>query len=263
MTVTVNAGGNNLPPSAVNDTYSTAQDTPLSVSAPGVLGNDSDPNNDPITVADPRTNAATSHGTVTLNANGSFTYSPAAGYSGSDSFTYQATDGSLTSNTATVTITVTPGGGNQAPSAVNDAYSTAQDTPLSISAPGVLGNDSDPNNDPITVADPRTNAPTSQNGTVTLNSNGSFTYSPAAGYSGADSFTYQATDGSLSSNTATVTITVTAVGGANPTARGDAYATPVGTTLNVTASRVAGVLYNDFGGTPPLTAQLVSGTDQR
>jgi len=57
----------------------------------------------------------------------------------------------------------------------------------------------------------------------------------------------------------TITITVLAVGGGGPTARGDTYATPVGTTLQFAASRVSGVLYNDFGGTAPLTAQLVSG----
>jgi VCBS repeat-containing protein len=73
------------------------------VAASGVLANDSDPNNDPLTaikVTNP------SHGTVTFNANGSFTYMPAANYSGVDSFTYKANDGALDSNVATVTITV-------------------------------------------------------------------------------------------------------------------------------------------------------------
>ena len=171
--------------------------------------------------------------------------------------TLNGTNGKRETCSANVTVTVRAV--NQAPVSVNDAYNTAQDTPLSVPAPGVLSNDSDPNSNPITVVDPRTNAPTSQNGTVTLNSNGSFTYTPASGFSGDDSFTYRATDGSLTSNTATVTITVTAVGAGNPTSRGDAYATPVATPLNVVASRVSGVLYNDFGGVPPLTAQLVSG----
>ena len=78
---------------------------------------------------------------------------------------------------------------------ITTAYSTDQDTQLNVSAPGVLGNDSDADSDPITVADPRTNAPTSQGGTVTLNSNGSFSYTPASGFSGTDTFTYTATDG--------------------------------------------------------------------
>src|SRR5205814_8245510 len=79
------------------------------------------------------------HGSVTLNANGSFTYTPAAGYVGSDTYTYTANDGILVSAPATVTVTVT----NQAPVAANNGYTTGKDTPLSISAPGLLGNDSD------------------------------------------------------------------------------------------------------------------------
>ena len=91
------------PPVAVNDTYSTNEDVPLNVSAPGVLANDTDADLDPRTavkVTDP------SHGTVSLNANGSFLYTPSANYFGPDSFTYMANDGTLNSNTATVNITV-------------------------------------------------------------------------------------------------------------------------------------------------------------
>jgi VCBS repeat-containing protein len=93
---------------------------------------------------------------------------------------------------------------NQAPTANDDSYSTQQDVNLTVNAPGVLANDSDPNNDPLTAA--LDSGPS--NGVVTLNSDGSFTYTPNSGFSGADSFTYHATDGSLSSNSATVTITV-------------------------------------------------------
>jgi len=70
-----------------------------------VLGNDSDPDGDPITAVNPTQPA---HGTVVLNSNGSFTYTPAANFNGSDSFTYQASDGKLTSAPATVTLTVLP-----------------------------------------------------------------------------------------------------------------------------------------------------------
>ena len=91
-------------PVAANDgPYTVNEDTPLNVAAPGVLVNDSDPDGNPITavkVSDP------AHGTVTLNADGSFTYTPAANYNGSDAFTYHATDGTLPSATATVAITV-------------------------------------------------------------------------------------------------------------------------------------------------------------
>ncbi len=91
------------------DSFNTNEDTTLTIAAPGVLGNDNDPDGDPITAvkqSDP------SHGDVTLNSNGGYTYIPTTNYFGSDSFTYKAYDGDLYSNLATVTITV---------NAVNDA----------------------------------------------------------------------------------------------------------------------------------------------
>lgn len=93
----------NLAPVAADDTYSTAPDTALTVPAPGVLGNDTDGDNDGLTavlVNNP------GNGTLNLNADGSFTYTPNAGFTGSDSFTYQANDGKEDSNVATVTMTV-------------------------------------------------------------------------------------------------------------------------------------------------------------
>ncbi len=145
------------------------------------------------------------------------------------------------------------GGGNNLPDANNDSYSTQQDTALNVSAPGVLGNDTDPDNDPITAV-PASGA-TSAGGSYSLNADGSFTYTPATGFTGNDSFTYTATDGTDTSAPATVSINVTPTGGGGGgvTSRGDDYATPVGTTLNVTASRLSGVLYNDFGGSGPLS----------
>ena len=95
--------GGNIAPVAYDDAYSTPMDVTLNVSKPGVLENDTDANNDPLTaikVSDP------SHGSVTLNSDGSFSYTPDTGYTGEDSFTYKANDGELDSNTATVTITV-------------------------------------------------------------------------------------------------------------------------------------------------------------
>jgi VCBS repeat-containing protein len=93
----------NDPPVAVNDDYSTNQDTVLDVTAPGVLSNDTDPEGSQLTavkVSDP------AHGTLILNANGSFSYTPSSGYTGTESFTYTANDGYVNSDTATVTITV-------------------------------------------------------------------------------------------------------------------------------------------------------------
>ena len=93
----------NQPPTAANDTYATTQNTPLTIAAPGVLSNDTDPEGQTLTaqlVSNP------SHGALTLNANGSFTYTPTTGYTGTDSFTYQAYDGTTSSNVATVTLTI-------------------------------------------------------------------------------------------------------------------------------------------------------------
>src|SRR5439155_9811380 len=81
------------------------------------------------------------HGSLTLNSNGSFSYTPAANYSGTDNFTYKANDGQADSAVATVTINI--GGVNDAPVAVNDSYTTAEDTILNVAASGVLANDSD------------------------------------------------------------------------------------------------------------------------
>jgi VCBS repeat-containing protein len=145
-----------------------------------------------------------SHGTLSLDADGSLTYSPDTNFNGSDSFTYRASDGSLTSDSAKVTLTVTAG--NDAPTAADDAYTTSEDTTLTVNAPGVLGDDSDPDHDPLSAV--LVSGPS--HGTLTLNANGSFSYTPAANFNGSDSFTYQASDDNLESNQATVEITITA-----------------------------------------------------
>src|SRR5204863_219821 len=95
------------------------------VGAPGVLSNDSDVDGDSLTAV---LVTGPSHGTLTLNANGSFTYTPSSNYNGSDSFTYRANDGQANSNLATAALTITAV--NDAPAAVNDAYTTAEDTAL-------------------------------------------------------------------------------------------------------------------------------------
>lgn len=362
----VTSGGSpaaNRAPTAVNDTYAAVEDTALVVTAPGVLDNDTDPDGNPLTAAKTSNPA---HGTVAVNANGSFTYTPTAGYTGPDSFTYKASDGTAESADATVDITVSPAGSattttvtpvddayvrsgfptenngsattlrvyrtsqesylkfvvpalggpvtqaklrlfvnqastvggtlyevadnswsestliwnnkpaagtsslgslgsvtlnqwveldltgdvtaagtysfvlktgngtaawyssseganppelvvssggsppaNQAPTAGDDSYSTPQNTALVVSAPGVLANDNDPDGNPITAV--KTSDPAS--GTVTLNATGSFTYTPSAVFTGTDSFTYKASDGTAQSANATVTIDVTAGGG--------------------------------------------------
>jgi hypothetical protein len=130
------------------------------------------------------------------------TYTPSANYSGGDSFTFRASDGGATSNTATVSIAVQTV--NDPPVAAGESYTLAAGGSLTLSAPGVLANDSDVDSAPLSAA----LAAAPANGVVTLASNGSFTYTPAAGFSGSDAFTYRASDGAAVSGLATVTLQV-------------------------------------------------------
>jgi VCBS repeat-containing protein len=188
-------------PVAAPDSYTTAENTPLVIAAPGVLGNDSDVDGDGLSAI---LMAGPAHGTVALNPNGSLTYTPALDYSGPDSFTYQASDGNLESATVTVSLVVTEAQPNRPPVAKPDSYTTNEDTTLTIAAPGVLANDTDPDGDPLTAA--LVSQPA--HGTLTLSANGSFVYSPAPNFNGSDSFTYRASDGSLASAVTTVKIKV-------------------------------------------------------
>jgi hypothetical protein len=128
----------------------------------------------------------------------SVTYTPAANYNGADGFTFKANDGTVDSAAATVSITITPV--NDAPQAANDAYSTHEDAPLVVAAPGILDNDSDIDSAVLTAT--LVSAPTHAL-SFALNANGSFSYTPVANYNGTDSFTYKANDG-LDSNTVSV-----------------------------------------------------------
>lgn len=110
--ITITYTAPNTPPIAQNDLYTTEQGIPLTVSAPGVLANDTDPDGNPLSAA--LVGGPTS-GTLALNPDGSFTYTPNAGYSGTDSFTYKANDGAADSNVATVSLTVTPPADTTAP----------------------------------------------------------------------------------------------------------------------------------------------------
>ena len=147
----------------------------------------------------------TTHGLLTFNANGSFTYMPNLNYNGPDSFTFRANDGMANSNTVTYSITVTPV--NDAPVAVADSYALNEDGTLTVAAPGVLGNDTDVENNTLTAV-LNTNV---SNGSLSLAANGSFTYTPTANFCGTDSFTYHANDGAANSNIVTVTLTVNCV----------------------------------------------------
>jgi hypothetical protein len=315
----------NRPPVANADSFSTSANTTLNVAAPGILTNDSDPDGNTLTVQ-LQTNVA--QGTLNLNSNGSFIYTPPTGLSGPVTFSYRANDGQLSnnlSNIATVTITIDPptnvaptanagppqnvnvgtlvtldGRGssdpdsgpsplsfawrqigtpavvlagantaqpsftpaiagaytfeltvsdgqasaaatvqivvvqpNRAPVASDESYSTQANTPLNVAAPGVLGNDSDADGNSLSAQ--IQTGPTQ--GSLLLNPNGSFTYTPAPGFSGSVNFSYRANDGQVAnnlSNVATVTINVTQAPNVGPAANaGPAQAVNLGTPVTL------------------------------
>jgi uncharacterized delta-60 repeat protein len=226
-TVSINVNHVNQPPLAVNDSYTLNENSSLSIQKPGVLANDTDPDNDPLTAVLYAGPAGTGpfHGTLTFNPDGSFVYTPNANFSGTDSFTYRAFDGSLYSNVATAKFTVN----TVPPTANNDAYSVNENSTLTVAAPGVLANDTPTTSDALSASVVSNPA----HGTVTLNVNGSFTYTPNANFSGTDSFTYHDVESGLTSNTATVTITVNFVD-RPPVAVNDVYTVNEDSALNVT-----------------------------
>ena len=194
------AGPPNTAPVGKADAYTTESGKALTVPAPGVLANDTDAENNTLTATDVTQPAS---GTVTLDPNGSFTYTPAAGFTGSTFFTYTANDGRAKSAPTRVDLTVTAPA-NSAPTGRPDTYTTDQDTALRVPAPGVLANDTDAENNTLTATD----VTQPINGTVTLAADGSFTYVPDAGFSGRDLFTYTANDGTAKSAATRVDLTV-------------------------------------------------------
>jgi hypothetical protein len=219
-TVSLTINPVNDPPVAVDDSVSTAQGTPRLIA---VLGNDSDPDGDTLSiqsVTDPAHGSAVIQGTEVL-------YTPDPGYVGLDTFGYTCSDGHGGSDAAQVTVDV--GNVNDPPTAVDDAATTAEDTEVGIP---VLANDSDPDGDTLSISDLTQPA----HGVAVIDGV-TVRYTPSANYSGPDSFTYTASDGELT-DTATVAITITAVNDP-PIATDDSAETPEDTAV------VIPVLAND------------------
>ncbi|MFZ0324951.1 MAG: Ig-like domain-containing protein, partial [Actinomycetes bacterium] len=227
-TVDVTVDPVNDPPVAVGDTVATNENTDVTVT---VLGNDSDVDSVLTTAAGATVSVtgAPAHGSTTVNANGTVTYSPDPGYSGPDSFTYQVCDSAGGCDSAVVAVTVN--GVNSNPVANDDAGATNEDSNVTVD---VLTNDVDPEGQPLAV----TSATNGGNGSTTVNADGTITYSPDAGWFGVDTFTYTISDGNGGSATATVTITVNSVND-SPVAKDNSVVTdedtPV-TTVDVTGN---------------------------
>src|SRR5262249_42227890 len=225
-------------PVAQSDTASTAEDTPITGD---VLTNDTDVDGDALNAV---LVGGPAHGSLILNGDGSFAYTPDANSNGPDSFTDTSSDRSPSRNGATAGISVTSV--NDAPVAQNDTVATSEDTPVSGN---VLANDNDVDGDALNAVLVGGTA----HGALILNPDGSFTYTPNADYNGPDSFTYKANDGAADSNVATVSIDVAPVNDP-PAAQNDTSATnedmPV--SGNVLAND------NDIDGNT-LSAMLVNG----
>jgi VCBS repeat-containing protein len=196
VTVALAVAPMNDAPVAADDAVTTAEDTPVSGN---VIGNDADIDGDSLTAV---LLDGPSHGALDFAADGSFTYTPAANYSGADSFSYQVSDGQANSGAATVQLAVAPV--NDAPVAADDAVPTPEDTPVSGN---VLDNDVDAEDDSLTAA--LLGGPS--HGALDFSTNGTFTYTPAADYFGADSFTYQISDGQANSGVASVQLAIAPV----------------------------------------------------
>jgi gliding motility-associated-like protein len=214
-------------PVAVDDINSTNEETPVNGD---VSPNDSDIDGPSVNIT---TVSGPSNGTITLNTDGSYTYTPNAGFNGNDTVTYSYCDGGTPDlcDTAELVITVAPV--NDAPVAADDAATTDEDTPVNIP---VLNNDSDVDNPlqpPVVVTNP-------SNGTVTVNADSTITYTPDLNFNGNDTFTYVICDGGTPNlcDTATVIITVNPINDA-PIAVDDAATTQEETPIAIS------VLAND------------------
>jgi VCBS repeat-containing protein len=238
-------------PRGVADNYSTNEDQTLNVASAinGVLGNDIDPNNPNLTAS---LVSNVSHGSLILNANGTFTYTPTGNYNGPDSFTYRASDGVLNSLPTTVNITVNPV--NDDPTANPDTLTAIKNLPSQTH--NVLANDSiaPDAGETLTITAAGVSGATQQGGTVAIAPDGkSVRYTPPSGYTGPDSYSYTISDGHGGTDTATVAVNVI-----------DAVPTDISGTVwfdadrdvvvDATERRVAGidiqVQGTDIGGTP-------------
>ena len=183
------------------DSYSVGEGETLEQAAPGVLVNDValaggvDLDTEPV--------EGPENGTLTLKADGSFTYEHDDSNTTSDSFVYRVSD--ERGNDAEITVSLSITAGDDPPVAEDDVYAVAEDVTLNVSvANGVLKNDTDDEGDQLS-AERKTDV---ENGLLTFNTNGSFIYTPDTNFSGTDSFTYVAKAGGQESAPATVTITV-------------------------------------------------------
>ncbi|MBA2540580.1 MAG: tandem-95 repeat protein, partial [Deltaproteobacteria bacterium] len=267
-------------PFAIDDALATAEDTPRTVPVSALLANDTDPDGDTLSVVSV---SAPVNGTVAL-VGGNVTFTPTANFSGNGSFKYTVTDGALT---AEGTVSVVVDAGNDGPTAVDDNFTTAEETPITITQAQLVANDTDPENQVLTVSA----VSGATNGAVVDNGNNTYTFTPAANFVGNATFQYTVTDG-LASDTGLATIAVTPVNDppnavddqvtqtgaanaiphatllANDNDGGDggalsitAVSAPVNGTVTLQANTVTFTPDNGFSGTAEFEYTISDGTD--
>jgi hypothetical protein len=201
----------NTTPAANGDSADTTEGAPVTISP---LANDNDADGDTLsltTATDPAS------GSITINQDGTITYTPDAGFIGEDSFDYSISDGREGAASASITVRVAPAP-NRAPDAVDDGGGTTTSVAVTIE---VLGNDNDPDGAALFITEVGMPA----NGSAVANSNGSITYTPAAGFVGTDSFTYTIADADNALDTATVVVSVQPAPNQPPVAQADSAST--------------------------------------
>ncbi|MEX0311959.1 MAG: tandem-95 repeat protein, partial [Tateyamaria sp.] len=181
----------NQGPDAVDDTATTDEDTPVTID---VLDNDTDPDGDDLRV----TEASSPNGDVTINSDGTLTFTPDENFNGSTTISYTITDDEGGFSSATVTVTVNPV--NDAPVAADDTETTPFNTAVDIP---VLDNDTDVDGDDLRVTEA-----TSPDGDVVINSDGTLTFTPNDGFEGDAIINYTITDDQGGFDDAQVTVTV-------------------------------------------------------
>lgn len=237
-----------------DDAYSLTEGTPLTVAAPGLFANDSDPEGDAFAFHSvwPPAGGPLAGEELQVTPTGGFTYTPPTGFSGTRTWQYRLQDAAEVSEYIAITFTVNAAP-NQAPVGVADSYTTPVDTPLVIAAPGLLANDSDPDGDAIFVEATGGH----QAGELVASVNGGFTFTPAPGFEGTKQFYYRVRDAEASSPNVPITITV-GDGAATPQAPvavDDAYSVTAGQALDVPAP---GFLANDSDADSPFSASVTT-----
>ena len=248
--VVITIGPESDPPTAADDAATTDEDTPVTIE---VLANDSDPDGDPLAIVDV---SEPTLGTAVADGAGTITYTPDPNASGTDTFTYTISDGAFGSDSATVTVVVASV--NDKPTAASGSVADPAGSAVSFQ---LLGGDVETCELSFAVVDAPSHGTLSNPSAVACTAGtpnkdkAGVVYTPAAGFTGADAFTYRTSDGSVNSSLATVTVNVTAP--ANAVHVGDLDGTATLTTSTWTAKVTVSIHKTNHGAG---AGALVAGT---